>query len=284
MEDIIRVILSYASAHDYKSALLVNKQWNFALQSESLWKYLFLRNFYNTSLPKDFQSWRLFYIHVHNQYMSCLRQPRYHFVSTPQYKNDDFWNDPESGIKDIDKLILHPQVGDIVVVESLSGCTEGNLTSFEIIDEDIVGFFVYDNDLYLQSLSFDYIDECMGAYAIKDYPLYYWSFYLGMDYWSLSEHDFLLEFDLDKNSTIVNGKSRTWFIHNYVKYELFADRIIEDWADDISDYDRISVGQDDNGDYPSKYRTLYLTSGEIEVHENEDRAIQDLERYLQQFA
>lgn len=265
MEDIIQVIFTHLSASDYESALLINKQWNKAVLSESLWKYLFFRNFYNTSLPTpskslcdlptNFKSWKLFYIHVHKHYMNCERKPRYHFIPESEYSDDGFWDNPDGGMEQLLELVSDSQGGDIVVVEHLSACTEDNLTSYDTVDETIVGFFVF-NGTCLEEFTFDYIDEAIGEYGVVKYPLHYWSWYLDMSDWQIDDLSFLSNFDLSANATVSDGRSRTWFLHNYVRYELYADRVVEDW-ENLRDY-YVSVGLDLEGDYPSGYRTMYL--------------------------
>lgn len=260
MEDIIGIIFGYTSYHDYKSLFLINKQWNRSLESEALWKYLFCRNFYKTILPKEFKNWKSFYYHVHKQYLNCERKPKYHFINEAQYDNvDEFYCNPEDETLEISKLVNNHEDGDIVVVKCLSGCDESDLKNQKIEDENIGGFFVF-NGTMLVELSFDYMEESMCNYGIVKYPLYFWDFFWDMDTYYIDNVEFLNKFDLITNSMTINGESSTWFIHDYVKYQVYVDRVVEDWLD-LSDYCMYFESCKES-DYPDGYRTIYLKQEE----------------------
>lgn len=276
MEDIIRHIYLYCSVRDYSNLSRVSKTWNKALGQDWFWRQLFIQNFYLTELPHEFTSWKSFYEYVNSSYKGCERRPQIYYLPKSKYtykfsylEYEDmemaYFQNNESIINEISKALPVDKIteGDIIISESISGLSFEDAHKVPIIDDVFFGYFVM-TETGLEEFTTYYIDEQMSNNIITCNPIRYWDAFL-----TPPQCNFVVNFlnklpDLTVNSSTVDGKTRTWFLLDDVKYEILCEFAVDKWdeIDGGNHYATMLLNDGNNKDYPLSYRTIVIVEND----------------------
>lgn len=248
MQDIIPIIYSYSNIDSYFSLSIINKEFNRCSRIDSIWKSLFTTNFYTCFLPKEFTSWYTFYTHVHACYKACEVEATVHYLDNEGITSQE----QISQYIDVTKL----QVNDLVKVQQLLPSVTKNVDLSLVMDttNDFPGFFIVTKNKTLNN--FTYYDITDSEYIIS-VPIRFWrNVMIEASLPSFGSH--ILDkwkAELETNAKWNGKTTHTWFIHNYVKYEITSQSKEIDWVG--GSYMLFHCG-DESGYYPLKYRSYVL--------------------------